>query len=282
MMTSPSNFPSIAASRRTARGGARTYDIDGESYPSVTTILGCIGKPALVTWAANQERAAVMDAAADLYMDLLKAQPMSRATYLATLDTRIGKVKAHQRASQKALEIGSQTHQMIEHQLRKALGQAVGPEPRIVDEALWAYMAFEDWARAHAVRPVHIEQVVYSRTHRYAGTMDLLAYVDGELAVVDFKTAKGIYAEYHLQTAAYRHALNEMGHGPVTNAYIVRLPKVQTDPAFEAVASPALDVLMPVFVNVIGLYHWHAAAEAESLAQWKARKAASEREVVAS
>lgn len=281
-MTSPSSFPAIAATRRTARSGSRAYEIDGESYPSVTTILGVISKPALVTWAANQERTAVMDAAADLYLDLIKAQPMSRTTYLATLDTRIGKTKAHQRASQKALEIGSQAHQMIEHQLRKALGQTVGPEPRIVDEALWAYMAFEDWARAHEVRPVHIEQVVYSRTYRYAGTMDLLAYVDGELALVDFKTSKGVYAEYHLQTAAYRHALNEMGHGPVTNAYIVRLPKVQTDPAFEAVPSPSLDVLLPVFVNVIGLYRWHAAAETESLAKWKARKDAEAREAVAS
>ena len=37
----------------------RFYQVDDETYPSVTHILSCIGKPALINWAANTERTLV-------------------------------------------------------------------------------------------------------------------------------------------------------------------------------------------------------------------------------
>jgi hypothetical protein len=42
---------------------SRRYRIPGtdEAYDSVTSILSAIGKPALISWAANQERALVME-----------------------------------------------------------------------------------------------------------------------------------------------------------------------------------------------------------------------------
>lgn len=261
------------AEQITRKNGSRTYRLeDGTELPSVTTILSVIGKPALVNWAANTERALVMEAAADLYADIQQTPAMSRPTFIATLDRRIGAVKAHKRENEKATEIGGQAHKLIEWSIQKALGFTVGPEPRVRDEAMWAYMAFEDWARTHSVKPVLTEQMVWSRTHRYAGTLDLVAHVDGVLTLIDFKTSKGIYAEAHLQNVAYQVALAEMGHHVCEAGAIVRIPKNTNDPAFEVQHTPAVSDLFPVFLSVRALYDWWAAEDAKSKAAWKARK----------
>jgi hypothetical protein len=56
---------------------------------------------------------------------------MSRLPYLATLQTRLGKEKAHQRALAKAAEIGSETHGYIEWTLRRERER--GSRPRAPD-----------------------------------------------------------------------------------------------------------------------------------------------------
>ena len=130
-----------------------------------------------------------------------------------------------------------------------------------MDEALWAFMAWEDWARSVKLEPLFIEQVVFSRRHGYAGTLDLLARVNGELAVIDFKTSKAIYGESFLQNAAYQTAIAEMGHATPAAGYIVRVPKTQTDPAFEARRIPARTELFPPFLSALALWRWQFAQE---------------------
>jgi hypothetical protein len=260
--------------QRTRKSGSRTYLIGDREYPSVTTILSVIDKPALIAWAANEERTACLEAAANLYVDLHRTPLMDPLVYRATLEARLGQVKAHKRETAKAMDLGTQVHRAIEHQTRKTLGQRVGPEPALVDDALWAYMAWQDWAQTHAVRPVLIEQTVWSTAHGYAGTTDLVAWMDGRLTLCDYKTGKAVYPEARLQVAAYVRAINEMGHGPVTDAVVVRLPKVQTDPAFEVVTVTAdeLPELLAVFDHVHQLYLWSARENAKRLAAWQAAR----------
>lgn len=251
----------MKAQRRDTRSG-RFYEIDGESYPSVTTILGCIGKPALIQWAANQERTLVRDAAADLYQELVAAaQQIPRAAFLVTLEGRCGKERAHRRELEKAGDIGTQAHALIEWHLRRQLGLPVGVEPNVAPEALWAFMAFQDWAKSVDLQPRYVEQTVFSHTHGYAGTMDLLALVKGVLTLVDFKTGKAIYGEALLQNAAYQSALVEMGAALPAAGLIVRLPKAQTDPEFEVKDVPPVADLMPTFLAVRKLWTWFYAQE---------------------
>ena len=253
-------FPQVV--RKDGPSG-RFYHVPGDDKPyvSVTHALSCIAKPALINWAANQERTLVVDAAADLYTDLCKTPQMSRATYVTTLQGRLSKQKAHQKELAKAGEIGSQIHSLIEWNLRQTLGQKVGPEPRVTDAAQWGFMSFQDWSNSVSLKPIFIEQVVFSRAHGYAGTMDLLGEVEGALTLVDFKSGKGIYAEAHLQSAAYRHALREMGHVAPERGLIVRLPKVETDPQFEVAESPSVEELFPTFTAVLGVWRWWFAQE---------------------
>jgi len=237
----------------------RFYEIDGVLYPSVTHILTAINKPALVFWAANQERTLVTEAAADLHAEWCREivpVEIPRAAYLATLRSRLGHQKAHQKQLAAAGDIGTETHKYIEWFLRTAIGADAGPKPVVCDAALWGFMAFEDFAKSVNLKPVLIEQTVYSKVHGYAGTMDLLARVNGELTLIDFKTGKAVYNESHLQSAAYSVALAEMGYAPTRAALIIRLPKVDTDPAFEVVTVPPVADLFPVFLAVKELWKW--------------------------
>ncbi len=245
--------------RKDSAIGGRFYDVDGELLPSVTHILSAIAKPALIAWSANTERAAVTEAAADLYLDWCRQivpSVMPRESYVATLLARLGNVKAHQKALAKAGDIGTQAHKLIEWTMRTALGAVAGPKPVVNDPALWAFMAFEDWAKSVSLKPVLIEQVVYSKLYQFAGTMDLLARVNGALTLVDFKTGKGIYPEAFLQSAAYQTALCEMGYVTPSAGLIVRLPKVETDPAFEVGEVPPVMDLLPVFLATKTVWEW--------------------------
>lgn len=245
--------------RRDGPGG-RFYEVDGQLLPSVTHILSAVAKPALVYWAANQERALVTDAAADLFESFAREivpPQMPRASYVATLLARLGPANAHQKLLAKAGDIGTQTHKLIEWTMRTAIGADAGPKPVVSDAALWGFMAFEDWAKSVAFKPVLIERTVYSLTHGYAGTLDVLARVNGALTNVDFKTGKAVYPEAQLQSAAYQIALVEMGYlPPAGGGLIVRLPKVETDPAFEVLAVPPAVELLPTFLAVKTLWAW--------------------------
>jgi hypothetical protein len=251
-------------SRRATKSGRWYEIIPGDPYPSVTTILGIVNKPAIGPWMAKMERLAVMSVAADMYEEMNKAlvarSNITRDVYLSLLDSRIGKARAGQKDMEAAGEIGSQAHAMIEWQIRKDIGQKPGKAPDISERALWAFMAYEDWARSVELLPLRSEQVVFSHQHRYAGTMDLLAWVVREgkrqLALIDFKTGKAVYSEAYLQLSAYRQALIEMGLETADVCMVLRLPKIYTDPEFEVVEVTDMDTHFKAFLSARDLWQW--------------------------
>jgi hypothetical protein len=271
----------------------RFYEIPttGERYPSVTNILNATPKPALVPWAANRERELCIEAAANLYEDAPTHVKMGRPAYIATLKERLTKQRAYKKELDKAAQIGGKVHERIEWGLRKELlekaaeigdKRTMKAEPVLQDKALWAFMAWEDWRKTVDLEPIWIEQVVWSATNRYAGTLDLYAEfqitekllnslsdeqakkIQGYLGtrqrcVGDWKTGKGIYGEAILQNAAYVNALIEMGHAEFGCwGLIVRLPKVETDPEFEArfILPTEIAEAMQVFLHVQKIWEW--------------------------
>ena len=279
---------------RTDSRSGRFYDIalpDGTTarYPSVTTILSAaIAKPALIAWSAKEERTAVSEAAADFYAETIASPQLPRPMYLLGLEQRLGRTKAHLKALAKAAEIGSQAHAAVEWAMKtQLLGLAAGPRPPMVEGAELAFKSWQTWAQAVALEPVLAEQCVWSHTHQYAGTLDLVATLqpqallavlerqgavepalaawlagrDRVTAVIDLKTSKSIYAEASLQTVAYIRALQEMGHGPVDGGLIVRLPKTVGDPGFEVAVVPPARELFPTFLAARQLFNWTYAEE---------------------
>lgn len=277
---------------RTDSKQGRFYAIpndDGSTtrMPSVTTILSSISKPALVSWAAKTEREAVSTAAADLYADLAASPQLPRSMYVLALEQRVGKEKAHSKALAAASEIGTAVHAKIDWTLKRDLGRPVGPEPLVPTAATGAVQAFEEWRHAVSLEPLHIEQTIWSRTHGYAGTLDVVARLNGRAlltllerqgpvtstlaawlreretvtACIDWKTGKKIYEESFLQSCAYQRAFSEMGHGRVDGGLIVRVPKVLNDPQFEVAVVPPARELFPTFLAVRQLWEWTYAQE---------------------
>lgn len=117
----------------------------------------------------------------------------------------------HQVKKEKAADLGTQVHNFAESFARHKLGKCDMPE--ITDdmelEVINGINAFLEWIETREVEFIEAERMVYSRKHGYVGTADVVAKIDGELYLCDYKTSKGIYPEMFFQVAAYREAYNE-------------------------------------------------------------------------
>lgn len=177
------------AGRRINRGRGHSYKLDGAPVRGVTTILGKgLPKPALVPWAAREaaefvaaRRHILTELSDPELIDLVKGAPG--------------------RTRDAAANRGTEVHGLAE---RLARGEEVDVPEELrahVDHYLSFLEAFEPSGAL-------VERPVFNRTHRYAGTMDMLAKTE-ELGwtLFDIKTSgSGIYGDVALQLAAYGHA----------------------------------------------------------------------------
>lgn len=189
------------------------YKFDGKPVPGVTTILQCIGKPALQHWAAG--------CASDHWLSEIKA---GRTNYA---EIHKAAKSAHRSKARAAADIGKNVHSYAECFFKNQ------PLPQLLtDQAKRGAEAFHKWFDAHHVKIKASERRVFSKEHYYAGTCDFIAEIDGIPGVGDIKTSSGIYPEMRFQTAAYQHALQEEKNITFPVRWIVRFDKKTGD--FEA------------------------------------------------
>ena len=79
-----------------------------------------------------------------------------------------------------------------------------------------------------------------------------MANINGEYCVIDWKTSKAVYPEYHLQVAAYAKAVEDMYEKKVDATYILRCDKVTG--RFEAVRSKDIAKNFKAFLAALTLY----------------------------
>lgn len=193
---------------------------DGERRraPSVTQILGVISKRALVQWAANCAADSVREAwkPGESYDEIQIGEILQKARF------------AHREVSGRAKDIGSLVHKWIEDYLSSHPVSEGIPILPVNPETRRACLAAVEWMQRVNFSPVLTESRIYSRQWGYAGTQDsagALARVGEELAVVDWKSSKAVYAEYRLQLAAYAKAHAEMTGEEIRERWVVRLDK---------------------------------------------------------
>jgi hypothetical protein len=165
---------------------ANGYTIDDVWYPRVTKILSIKAKPALLRF-------------------------YGEATNF----------KAAQGITQKSAEEGTLIHETVE-------GLLLGKNPCVdlsIKPAIDSFCKF--WEQRNIqVTPELVERRVVHYDHRYAGTVDALALVDGKFGVLDIKTSQAIYKDYNLQTAAYMDALKSNFQNLQTR-WILRIDQIQ-------------------------------------------------------
>lgn len=145
------------------------YEVNGVWYPRVTKILDVKAKPALENFFKE-----------------------------------MGHYDSAEEVKNKSAAEGSLVHEAVQKLL---VGEAVEVNESI-RPAVEAFEIFNQ-ERQIAFHPDYVERRIWSGRHRYAGTVDALASVDGKFGVLDIKTSTGFYPEYNLQTAAYISALQE-------------------------------------------------------------------------
>ena len=143
------------------------YVIDGVWFPRVTKILEIKAKPALYFFYG--QAASYRDARA---------------------------------ITEKSAEEGTMMHEAVEG----ILTGKNDPIPEEVRPGVEAFREFMDEKNIQ-VAPEHVERRIVNHDHRYAGTIDTLALIDGRFGVLDIKTSQAIYRDYNLQTSAYMDAM---------------------------------------------------------------------------
>lgn len=208
--------------------GERLYPYGDRELPSVTTITGQLDKSGPLTyWAANCACDYIFSQI-DSKLDSDKSCPYTAEELFPIIESAR---KNFRKVSRKALDIGSAVHQAIECYLQ------TGEEPQNPSEQiLSAFLAFLEWKDSwQTFEPIKTEYTVYyPEEHGYAGTLDLLVKLDGNVYVIDFKSSKGIYPEMRYQVAAYRAAVKDR---PVLGCGILRLDKETGYPEWKDTSS---------------------------------------------
>ena len=235
-----------------AKGRGRVYvDDSGTVYPSVTTVLNVINKPALIPWAKKQSLEKVRYVLQNHVMN--GTLPEIKNT--DDIDAIINEAsKTPDQALQLAGDFGSQAHTMIDRIIKARINNE--KDPKITPDLSVVMESFEMFCATY--KPVFVaSEVMVCVNHDsiktvtgyhmpvlrsgYAGTIDAIALVgDGVPIVIDFKTGKGIYDEHRLQVGAYSEALalrniypnhNTLGDFAFNEAWVVRLSKDRDSPS---------------------------------------------------
>lgn len=209
---------------------------EGAMCPSVTTILDVINKPYLLKWANN-----------------------------------LGKNgKDVDEEKDRAARGGTVGHEMIQHTL--------GGEP--VNEREWSageiaegrtvLQKFEHWRERgdKKMETILMEERMFS-VKGYCGAMDWYGTLDGELALLDFKTGKGISPEYVYQLAAYKKLLMEKGY-KVKRVRLLRFGrKLEWGVEDMIIPTKMLDHGWKVFQSAFKLWKEKTAYEAAYEKRWR-------------
>lgn len=86
---------------------------------------------------------------------------------------------------------------------------------------------FFDWLNTHKVKTFEVEKRVLNKKHLYAGTLDVLAEIDGRFGVLDIKTSREIWDDHFIQTAAYFQAYNEQVSKKAKTHWILKIDQYQ-------------------------------------------------------
>lgn len=192
---------------------------------SVTTLIGCLDKPALLYWAAEQSASAAVKVADTLAKRIEEDGEEETVKWLR--DARFRRPKgrlsnaslgscAHVACEEYALTGKRPDDGRLAEIIRQEGGarfDGIEAETAVLNRML---DRFDEWLQRFQPSYQATEVTVYHPTYGYAGTCDGFLTIDGVRLIIDYKTsregfdgrgrAKTPYPEAALQLAGYRHA----------------------------------------------------------------------------
>ena len=201
--------------------GQHWYKVRGYDglFPSVTTVLKIIDKSGpLVGWAKNVMAEKVRTELLD------NPYPERGAEWPAWADGIVDRAKARpDQVRDKAAAQGTSAHGLIADFLQ-------GGNPLVPDDLGPAVRGALCFIADYELEVAATELAIWHPVNLYAGTVDFVGRDrEGRLVVADWKRSKGIYAEHGYQVAAYANAIEALTGERVIAAYVVRLPRTETE-----------------------------------------------------
>ena len=171
----------------------RRYLYDGKVIPRVTEVLKVVNKDFRLPWALKEMGKYIE---AEWKHDRVYTEKQKKEI------VSMGKTIFDQ-ISFKAMGKGTSVHDWIEQYVGKN-------NPKIPPGLEDPINAFQKWESKTDIQWLASEFTIASPKHWFAGTIDFIAIISGELVLGDFKVTSRISDEYFLQTAAYLIALEEL------------------------------------------------------------------------
>lgn len=201
------------------------YEIDGEKVPGVTTVLSRFKESgALMYWAWKQGTEG----------------------------------KDFRETKQAAADAGTLAHDMVEHDIYGQPFNIDGINETQLTQALGAFKAYKEWKKQTNLSIAEAEMPLVSHRYRFGGTLDAI-FVQGELALGDWKSSNAIYSDYLLQLGAYQILWEENFPDRILKGgfHLLRFSK-QNDPSdpisFAHHYWSQLDVAKEQFLHLLAAY----------------------------
>ena len=119
-----------------------------------------------------------------------------------------------------AADRGSKIHQALEILIGgasvtmedKFRNNTTEQDEELKAEEYEAVLAFKNWY--DEIKPEFLlkETTVISGKYNFAGTVDCVAKIDGQIYIIDWKTSQYVWPSMEAQISSYKQAFSEMGH----------------------------------------------------------------------
>ncbi len=193
---------------KTAR---RHYLLDGEEVYSVSSIVGCLDKPALVRWIEDQAtRGAV------------QAERLGELAGVPEEDW-CRRVRSLNLGASAKRDEGADRGTIVHDALHTLAVEGRAPNPADVPGIArpWVRGAVAAWLSLGDGDVIAAEEIVCHPELRYAGRFDLLRMLVGQRTLLDWKSGRGkIFEAAHWQARLYAMALERCGE-PVDRIVLV-------------------------------------------------------------
>ena len=175
---------------------------DGKRVPGVTTVIGRFkDSGGLLWWAFEQGKCAER-----------------------------GEINSLYDARDEAASMGTVVHEMVETHINGEDYQIPGYfNAEQQDKIMAAYGAYFEWQKNCGMEFIAQEIPLVSEQYRFGGCPDAIARINGKICLIDWKTSNGIYPDYLIQLAAYKHLWEEDGGAEIEGFHLCRFAKEYGD-----------------------------------------------------
>lgn len=81
-----------------------------------------------------------------------------------------------------------------------------GEYKELTAEEYAAIISFKEWCEEAKPKFLYSERTVFNLKDNYAGTLDAMVELNGEIYILDYKTSADIYLSHQVQISSYYHA----------------------------------------------------------------------------